>query len=307
MNYVKPVSAINNHEIHGLNLGLSHSATQSTKLDSYSIAYLEEKTLCEFTGIGVIQNIWLTFAEEHVSRAAQLRVYVDGELTPSLDIDMGTLGTAMFLSGSWKAGWCKHAWSARSSATSPTGVVFRYPIPYSDGVRITIYNPVNYTSVMSGQIFNTPDLYMPIRLKANCVPYSNPVSLGTPYQHINLTDTEGWLLMHALALNGTNNNLPLESNMSIWIDGESTASIESTGFEDFFDDSWYFGGRSLSIPWRMMGMIDNAAYNYMMAIDFMEMFGGLYFNNAVRTQTEAYDVGIFSYAWLWYQTLRGPQ
>ncbi len=121
---------------------------------------------------------------------------------------MGTLGMAMYLGISWKAGWCKHAWPGRSSDTSATGLVFRFSIPYPNGIKVSVYNPVNYTSEMASQVINIPNLDIPIRLKSSCVPYSDPISLGTPYQHINLTNTEGWLLFYGTAINGSNNNLP---------------------------------------------------------------------------------------------------
>lgn len=305
----KTFGLINNHTIHGMNLGFSSKTIQETgRIDEYDITYQEEKTICEITdGPGVIQNIWLTITEQHVARAAQLRVYVDGEEAASIDVDMGNLGTALFLSGAWNSGWCQHMWSARSSDTSPTGLVFRYPIPYSTSVKITLYNPVNYTSAFSSQVLYENGVDIPIRLKSRCVPWITPITGGSEYTHINLTETEGWLVYNCLTMQGSGSNLMLESNMKIYIDGESTPSLESTGTEDWFDDCWYFGGRSPSISWRMANVINLAGYRFQVALDLQEMFGGLYFSNAVKTIWEATTPSTFAYIWLWYQTVRGPE
>ncbi|MEW5803898.1 MAG: DUF2961 domain-containing protein [bacterium] len=304
MHYNKIMPSIHNHELHGLHLGLLYKPIQTVGvLSGAEIAPAEEKVLCDLTGAGVIKNIWLSFVEEHVARAARFKVYIDGEITPSIDIDMGTLGVAFYYTQGFRGGWCKHMWVGQSSATSPTGMVFRYPIPYSTGVKITVYNPVAYTSAMSSQIYNVPNLELPLRLKSSCVPWITPLSLGTPYQHINLTNTEGWLLYNTLTVDSTMNPV-LESNMQIYIDGAQTPTLETTGTEDWFDDAWYFGGRAPSIPWRMISVSDNSGCRYMLALDLMEMFGGLYFSHNVRTVWEANTIGIFTYIWLWYEMLR---
>ncbi|MEW5804674.1 MAG: DUF2961 domain-containing protein [bacterium] len=179
-------------------------------------------------------------------------------------------------------------------------MVFRYPIPYSSGIRITVYNPVAYTSSLSSQIYDISDLEIPLRLKSSCVPWTAPLSLGVPYEHINLTNTTGWLLYNSLTLDA-DINTALESNMQIYIDGAQTPTLETTGTEDWFDDAWYFGGRAPSIPWRMVSLIANNVAQYIISLDLMEMVGGLYFSNSIRTVWQAYATGIFTYVWFWYE------
>ncbi|MEW5804673.1 MAG: hypothetical protein AB1847_21495 [bacterium] len=108
MRHNKIMTSLYNHELHGLNLGLLHTSVKTVGvLANATIAPSEEKTLCDLSGMGVIQNIWLTFIEEHVARAARIRVYVDGEETPSIDFDMGSIGLALHTDQGFRGGWCK--------------------------------------------------------------------------------------------------------------------------------------------------------------------------------------------------------
>lgn len=301
---------IKTHEINGLNLGLTQHKTRLIgRIEKYSMSALETKTLLNQNGSGVINAIWLAIQQGNMLRDSVLRVYVDGEATPSIQFDLGTMGLGFTTTAG--TSWTNHVWLGRSAGgTSAGAFMLRFPIPYSVSIKIDLYNPTAQSGFIWTQVFDMPNLILPLRLKSVNVSYLNKTTIlntdNIIYQFFNLTGIEGWLIWHSFMLDGVSNSSCLESDVNIYVDGEETPSISSTGTEDWFTDSFYFNGTAASVPWRLLSVVDWTNYKFTVGIDLMEFLGGIYFTKGVKAEFDTTESAMttdfdMAYTWLYYQ------
>ncbi len=228
--------------------------------DAVPIAPGETITLMDQTGPGIITHIWFTIASPepmHLKKLV-LRMYWDGEATPSVEAPVGDffgLGLGQYF---------KYE-SAPLSVASDKALNSFFQMPFPKKARITVTN--DGKEKVSSFYFN-------IDYRA----YSVPLAKDTLYFHAQYrqaTPTKGWtndwksngdpLVNDKKNLTGEGNYVWMEAqgrghyvgvtmsvlqNQDGWfgegddmffIDGESTPSINGTGTEDYFLGAWDFG------------------------------------------------------------------
>ncbi len=222
-------------------------------------------TVLDVDGPGAISHIWFTIAtnENYHLKKIVLRIYWDGEATPSVETPVGDFfGLGLGIYNSWQ--------SQMLSVGNDKAMNSYFPMPFGRHARITVTNegkqPVG-------------DFYYNIDYRT----YARPLAAGTLYFHAQYRQAQpnrgianDWLRNQDTSKNpnltGENNYVWMEAqghgqfvgvtmsvlqNQDLWwgegddmffIDGEKSPSIAGTGAEDYFLGAWDFGGHSFSYP-----------------------------------------------------------
>jgi len=233
--------------------------------DARTIAPGETLTLLDENGPGLITHVWVTIASDdpHHLKALVLRMYWDGESSPSVETPIGDffgLGLGDY-----------HLYqSIPLQVGADKALNSFFPMPFQKHARITVTN--------EGAI-KTDAFYFNIDYRA----YSKPLPGDQLYFHAQYRQAapnHGWTndwksngdpnVNDKKNLNGEGNYVWMEAtgrghfagvSMSVlqnqdgwwgegddmfFVDGEKLPSINGTGSEDCFLGAWDFGGRTFS-------------------------------------------------------------
>jgi len=233
--------------------------------DARQIAPGDTLTLLDESGPGEISHIWVTIAsgDPHHLKALVLRMYWDGESSPSVETPIGDffgLGLGEYYLYQ----------SAPLAVGSDKALNCFFPMPFQKHARITV---TNEGSEKVGAF------YFNIDYRA----YSKPLPADTLYFHAQYRQAApnaGWsnrwrdngdpMVNDKKNLNGEGNYVWMEAtgrghyvgvtmsvlqNQDGWwgegddmffIDGETAPSINGTGSEDYFLGAWDFGSHPFS-------------------------------------------------------------
>jgi D-arabinan exo alpha-(1,3)/(1,5)-arabinofuranosidase (non-reducing end) len=233
--------------------------------DARAIAPRETLTLLDDAGPGLISHVWVTIASDDPShlKALVLRMYWDGESTPSVEAPIGDffgLGLGDY-----------HLYQSLAlQVGSDKALNCFLPMPFQKHARITVTN--------EGAV-RTDAFYFNIDYRA----YTKALAADLLYFHAQYrqaTPAKGWtsewksngdaIVNDKKNLNGDGNYVWIEAtgrghfvgvtmsvlqNQDGWfgegddmffVDGESLPSINGTGTEDYFLGAWDFGGHPFS-------------------------------------------------------------
>jgi len=229
--------------------------------DARAIAPGETLTLLDDAGPGLISHVWVTIASDDANhlKALVLRMYWDGEATPSVEAPIGDffgLGLGDY-----------HLYQSLALAVGSDKALNCFlPMPFQKHARITVTN--------EGAI-RTDAFYFNIDYRA----YAKVLPADLLYFHAQYRQAapgQGWtnqwnsngdrIVNDKKNLNGEGNYVWLEAtgrghfvgvtmsvlqNQDGWwgegddmffVDGEKLPSINGTGSEDYFLGAWDFGG-----------------------------------------------------------------
>jgi hypothetical protein len=227
-------------------------------------------TLMDASGPGLLTHIWITVAspEGYHLKKLVLRIYWDGEATPSVEAPLGDffgLGLGAY-----------HRWESELlSVGSDKALNAFFPMPFQKHARITVSN--------EGQQ-KVDAFYFNLDYRA----LSQPLAPGTLYFHAQFRQAQpnhGWTsdwksngdpkVDGKSNLDGKDNYVWMEAtgrghfvgvtmsvfqNQDNWwgegddmffVDGEARPSVAGTGSEDYFLGAWDFGGHPFS--YRLYG------------------------------------------------------
>jgi len=233
--------------------------------DFHPIASGETATVLDVDGPATISHIWFTLVDNepyHLKRIV-LRMYWDGEATPSVETPVGDffgLGLGEY-----------HSWQSQMlSVASIKALNSFFPMPFARHARITLTNEGKQ---------KITGLYYSIDYRSS----PKPLPSGTLYFHAQYRQSQpnqGWIAnwdehdsyqqMKKPNLDGKDNYVWFEAtghghfvgvtmsvlqNQDFWwgegdnmffIDGAKTPTITGTGSEDYFLGAWDFGGEPFS-------------------------------------------------------------
>ncbi len=197
-------------------------------------------TLMDHDGPGLIRQMWFTLDQKH-QRNVILRLYWDGEETPSVESPIGDL-------------FCQ-SWNSRQKIqalpinVNPSGGMnCFFPMPFRSHVRLTVesqapadldlFYTINYTL----EPVEEEALYFHAQWRR-----SNPVKYGRDYVLVDGIRGQGQYVGTFLAWQQNNAGWWGEGEIKMYLDGdERFPTICGTGTEDYFGGAWgfadYFGG-----------------------------------------------------------------
>ena len=203
--------------------------------DRLSIQPDETAVLAEIQGPAAIHHIWVTIsAEAFYGRKIILRVYWDGEVSPSVEVPIGDffgVGHGLNRNLSSMPVTCSSDGRARNCYWS---------MPFRHSARITV---TNEGSQPVGAFYYYID-YRELPFLAEDIPYFHAIYRQKmpcpPGKNYLILDAEGKghyvgcnlsILQRAMGWWG-------EGDDMIYIDGEGFPSLHGTGSEDYFSDAW---------------------------------------------------------------------
>lgn len=218
----------------------------------------EENLLNITSGGGVVNYIWLACRPEVANTYPEfdysIRVYTDGNTSPDIDMDLGLFfGYAygqVFPAGDISS---EH-WHARvggSDHIDRSGGGIRLQIPFTSGIRICV---ANTNSTGTSGVWSQVDYILSADNSGMTIPPYRLHTIGNKWigGQANVTvgsdatlatissETPGIIVGHSMAMGNAMDYSYLERYVAVYIDGESTPSIQSSGTEDWFTGSDYF-------------------------------------------------------------------
>jgi hypothetical protein len=221
-------------------------------------------TLADISGPGAIVRIWITIAspDRHFLRRIVLRMYWDGERSPSVEVPVGDF---------FGTGFQYKQYVTPYLGMSSGGYYTFFPMPFNTSARIEVANE-------TGHEINS--FYYHINYRQ----LEKPLPPGTAYFHAqwrrdprarpdsNYTVLEatgrGHLVGVNLNMQGYGNGMQyLEGDEMVYVDGEKEPSIYGTGTEDYFTSGWYFNRGEYAAPYHGLILKDDslsriAAYRF---------------------------------------------
>jgi hypothetical protein len=192
-------------------------------------------TLAEIDEPGVIQHIWNTVSPEWW-RKLVLRIYWDGEATPSVETPLGDL---------FCNGWCKRSNVASLPiAVNPAGALNSYwQMPFRKSAKITLENLTDdkcggYFYQITYALTDIPEdcAYLHAQFRR-----SNPLPYGTVHTLLEGVAGQGHYVGTYIAWQSNNTGWWGEGEIKFYMDGDGEyPTICGTGTEDYFGGAWDF-------------------------------------------------------------------
>jgi len=209
-----------------------------------SIPAGQTATIMDNDGPGVIRHLWITL-DARFYRDVIMRIYWDGEETPSVESPVGDL-----LCCSWNQ---PQVIMALPINVNPRGGMnCFFPMPFRKHARVAVENQspnelphffytINYT------LEHVPDdaLYFHAQWRR-----ANPLEYGTDYVMIDGVKGQGQYVGAFMAWQQNNAGWWGEGEIKMFLDGDGPfPTICGTGTEDYFGGAWGFGGEEYSSPY----------------------------------------------------------
>jgi hypothetical protein len=260
------------------------------KVENTTLGANSTTTLATLTGSGTVTNIWMTMSSQ--DKDIRLQVFVDGETYPSINIDVASLFLSSFIGSATNGiNWNTQNIHGEGGAITSQGGFMKYPIPYNNGCVI---KAVTVASVgFYCMVDYIPNLNLPYKLKSINRSYTiDPITFATADSSDLFTTpsgSAGWLVYfgYEAAPTGGTGDTYLERNFNLYMDGEATASHQSSGTEDFFFGSFYWQYKSGGYGIDMNNSVSAVSYRNpsnatAVAVDLLELCNGIYFDSQCR-------------------------
>jgi len=220
--------------------------------------------LADVTGPGVIVRIWVTIAspDKYLLRRILLRMYWDGESTPSVEAPVGDF---------FGTGFQYKQYVTPYLGMSSGGYYSFFPMPFGKSARIEVVNE-------TGQEINSFYYHIDYRRLEKPLPataaYFHAQWRRDPRaaRNANYTVLEATGRGHLVGVNMSmqsygNGMQYLEGDEMVYVDGEKEPSVYGTGTEDYFTSGWYFNRGEYAAPYHGLILKDDslsriAAYRF---------------------------------------------
>lgn len=220
----------------GLSAASARELGQGWKVSPYiAIAGNTTVTLAEIEGPGAIEHIWLTVHPTQWRRLV-LRMYWDGEETPSVETPLGDF---------FCSGWCVRCnVSSIPVAVNPAGGFNSYwRMPFRKSARITVENfsPDDVASFYFSIDYALTEIggdvaYFHAQWRRN-----NPLPYGEVHTILDGVKGHGHYVGTYIAWGANNNGWWGEGEVKFYLDGDRDwPTICGTGTEDYFGGAWNF-------------------------------------------------------------------
>jgi hypothetical protein len=232
--------------------------------DSVPIEPGKSATLLDATGAGVVTHLWVTISSEdpmHLKNLV-LRAWWDGEPTPSVEVPIGDffgLGLGEYF-----------VYQSELTAVASIKALNAYfKMPFAATARITVSNE---GTVRTDNLYFAVDYVALAELPADLGRFHAEYRQAAPCKGIvndwsndydseinslkNLSGKENYVFLDAVgkghfigvthAVEQNQDGWFGEGDDMIFIDGDTTPTINGTGSEDYYNGAWDFGGQPYS-------------------------------------------------------------
>jgi D-arabinan exo alpha-(1,3)/(1,5)-arabinofuranosidase (non-reducing end) len=221
-----------------------------------TLAQGETVTLAEIDGPGVIRHIWITCKPE-AFRSCILRMYWDGEETPSVEVPLGDFFC------------CGHEQRAKVVSmpinVNPAGGCNSYwPMPFRKSAKVTIQN--EWHEDIRGFFYQFDYSLEPVPDDAACfhAQWRRALTTRECPKHVVLDGVKGkgHFVGTYMAWTAFSNGWWGEGEMKFFLDGDGeNPTICTTGTEDYFGGAWCFYGpdgveEPFSAPFLGLPLVD---------------------------------------------------
>jgi hypothetical protein len=243
---------------------ISSNDTSGGNSDFIHIASGATASLADIQGPGVVTMIWVTIAssDPYFLRRILLRMYWDGEASPSVEVPIGDF---------FGTGFRYKHYITPYVGMSSGGYYSYFPMPFDSRARIEVVNETgqdisSFYYHIDYQKLNEPLDPAVARFHAS---WHREIRT-TPGRYFTMLDAvgEGHLVGVNLNMQSYDGGLSfLEGDEMIYVDGEKQASVKGTGTEDYFNSGWYFNQGEFSAPYHGLIIKDDtlgqiAAYRF---------------------------------------------
>jgi hypothetical protein len=298
-------------------------------------------TLAEIDGPGCIRHIWMTVAdsEPNYLRRLVLRAYWDGEMNPSVEAPLGDFfGVGHARVSSYSSAPLNMVTGGSAERENQAAMNCFFPMPFARRARITLQNegekPAHavYFYVDYEQYDRPLEGALPFHANWRRMnPTTASVDLATTgldFAKVNeLRNKDGKGNYVVLEAEGRGHyvgcNLSVdhinpikffgwfgEGDDMIYIDGESTPSLNGTGTEDYFGAAWGYPSGAYSMPYHGISLAGPTegpdAYSGKWTMYRYHIEDPVMFQKSIRVTLEAGHANVhaddYSSVAYWYQT-----
>ena len=268
----------------------------------------EKVMLMDVKGAGVITNLWLTIDKTNDDNAGGypmrniiLRMYWDGEKTPSIEAPVGDF---------FGVGFAKYVHYASLLIGMSSGGFYSYfPMPFGKSAKIEVENFMKdsvalWYSVGFHEVKKLPKNTLYFHAKFNRVKKTKRK------ENYLILDAKGTGQFAGCVLSMQSyqkeNFLFLEGDEFIAVDDEKTPSILGTGTEDYFLSGFYFNKGTFAAPFHGLTIKDKEKSR--ISVYRFRVSDAIPFKKSLRFEIEhgltwAHGVGAdYSSVAYWYQT-----
>lgn len=243
--------------------------------DARPIAPWETLTLAEIEGAGLINHIWFTISHDDVfyPRRMVLRIYWDGEDTPSVECPVGDFfGVGHGRTRHYMAMALNMVGARRIQPFAAMNCFF--PMPFARGARITMTNESDLTarSMYYYIDYEQTDTQSEEALRFHAVwnreRNTNGPGSAEEWKLVNLDGKDNYVILEAegrghyvgcnVSIDNTEGGWPGEGDDMIFIDGEQwPPSLHGTGTEDYFCAAWGFPSGEYAGPYHGISYMED--------------------------------------------------
>jgi hypothetical protein len=223
--------------------------------DARPVAPGETITLMDYKGAGIVRRFWVTIApraEMTIHRQAILRMYWDGEATPSVETPIGDFFGVGF-------GEQKDYTSLPLNEMSG-GYNCYWPMPFHRSARWTLTNlSKKKIDAFYYNIDFTAYKSLPKDLRHFHAQWrrENPTTKDKNYTILDAAGQGHFVGVALFMQNRRGRGFGfLEGDEMIYVNGEEKPSIIGTGTEDYFSSGWYFDRGLYSAPFHGVTILD---------------------------------------------------
>ena len=239
----------------------------------------ETLTLAEIEGAGCINHIWFTIAHSDMMYARKmiLRMYWDGEKTPSVESPVGDFfGVGHSKVNHYVATATNMITNVKTHPNEAAMNCF-FPMPFAKGAKITMTNESDlptdcmYFYIDYEELDELGEDALRFHAQWNREKNTNGHGASRECEFVNLDGKDNYVLFEAegrghyvgcnVSIHSLNPGWPGEGDDMIFIDGEVwLPSLHGTGTEDYFCAAWGFPSGEYAGPYHGISYIDDPVH-----------------------------------------------
>lgn len=226
---------------------ISSSDTTGGNNDFVAIQDGATATLASINGPGVIVNFWVTIAspDEYFLRRILLRMYWDGETSPSIEVPIGDF---------FGTGYQYQHYITPYLGMSSGGYYCYFPMPFEKSARIEVVNQTGQEVTSFYYHIDYQQLSQPLEKDVayfHATWHRDPRTTSKINYSVLEAEGEGHFVGLNLNMQSYDNDTQfLEGDEMVYVDGQKKPSMYGTGTEDYFNSGWYFNKGEFAAPYH---------------------------------------------------------